>query len=128
MDEAAPQAAAGTGVNVDEADTGALRSALGQQDGTLAPSEQEALEALRFGWGDAYLIGHDDDRGYWAARRDKIGGLLTASDPDELRNAIREDYAAKPVPREPRRRTDAQTPERALGTDPGELLTRSAEP
>jgi hypothetical protein len=32
MDEAAPQAAAGTGVNIDEADAGALRSALGQQE------------------------------------------------------------------------------------------------
>jgi hypothetical protein len=38
------------------------------------------------------------------------------------------DYAVKPVPREPRRRTEAQTPERALGADPGELLTESAEP
>ena len=33
----------------------------------------EALEAIRFGWGDAYVIGYDDERGYWAARRDRIG-------------------------------------------------------
>ena len=88
----------------------------------------DALEALRFGWGDAYLIDYDIERGYWAARRDRIGGLLTAGDPDELRQAITDDYAVKPVRREPRRRTEAQAPERALGTDPGELLTRSAEP
>jgi hypothetical protein len=44
------------------------------EDGLLCSVDEAALEALRFGWGDAYLIGHDDERGYWAARRDKIGG------------------------------------------------------
>jgi hypothetical protein len=97
-------------------------------DGQLGGVDENALEALRFGWGDAYLIDYDVEQGYWAARRDKIGGLLTASDPDELRQAITDDYAVKPVPRKPRRRTEARTPERALGTDPGELLTRSPEP
>jgi hypothetical protein len=99
-------------------------------DGLAAPqaAEQEALEALRFGWGDAYLIGHDAERGYWAARRDSIGGLLTAPDPDGLRDEITEDYAVRPVPREPRRRAEALAPDSALGTDPGELLTECAEP
>lgn len=90
--------------------------------------DEVALEALRFGWDTAYLIGHDDEHGYFAARRDKIGGLLTAPDPDGLRQAITADYAVKPVPREPRRRAEALAPDGALGTDPGELLTRSVEP
>jgi hypothetical protein len=88
----------------------------------------EALEALRFGWGDAYLIDYDGERGYWAARRDRIGGLLTASDPDELRNAINEDYAVKPVPREPAARGGRDGGKAVLGADPGELLTGSDEP
>ena len=82
---------------------------------------------LRFGWGDAYEIGHDDERGYWAARRDRIGGLLTAAALDELRQAITEDYAAKPVPREPAARRGRDGGKPVLGADPGELLTESAE-
>ena len=76
MDEAAPQAAEG-------------RTADG-----------DALEALRWDWGEAYLIGHDDERGWWAARRDRIGSLLTGADPEGLRAAIRADYALKRVPRD----------------------------
>jgi hypothetical protein len=100
----------------------------GQPQGSLTPREQDALEAVNFGWGDAYLIGHDDDRGYWAARRDRIGGLLMAADADELRRAISEDYALKPVPREllPDIRPDDGEP--ILGTDPGALLTGRGEP
>jgi hypothetical protein len=98
------------------------------ETGTGRGVDGEALEALRFGWGDAYLIDYDAERGYWAARRDQIGGLLNGESPDDLRQAITEDYAVKPVPREPRRRAEALTPDGALGTDPGELLTESAEP
>jgi hypothetical protein len=93
-----------------------------------AAADQEALEAVRFGWGDAYLIGHDDERGYWAARRDRIGGLLTASDPEELRNAITEDYTVKPVPRGPAGSGDCNGGKPVLGADPGALLTGSPEP
>jgi hypothetical protein len=65
--------------------------------------------------GDAYLIGHDE-RGYWAARRDRIGRLLMAADADELRRAISEDYALQSVPWEPLAdsRPDARGP--TLGT------------
>jgi|HubBroStandDraft_6_1064221.scaffolds.fasta_scaffold151714_2 hypothetical protein len=62
-------------------------------------AEKEALDALEFDWGDAYMIGRDDERGWWAARRDRIGGYFTAPGPDELREAIRADYALEPVPR-----------------------------
>ena len=94
----------------------------------LGPCERDALEAIRFGWGDAYMIGHDDERGYWAARRDRIGGLLTAPTPDELRQAIAEDYAVKPVPREPAPRGRRDDGKAILGADPGELLTGSDGP
>ena len=46
------------------------------------------------------MIGRDGKRGWWAARRDQIGAYLTAADADELGQAIREDYAARPVPRD----------------------------
>jgi len=88
----------------------------------------DALEALRFGWGDAYLIGYDGERGYWAARRDKIGGLLTAKAPDALRDAIAGDYAVKPVPREPTARGGRDGGKPVLGADPGALLTGGVEP
>lgn len=78
MDEAAPQAA-------------------GASTGT---ADEHALAVLRFGWSDAYMIGCDDERGWWAARRDLIGGYLTAHEPDGLWAAIREDYDLKPVPRD----------------------------
>jgi len=78
MDEAAPQAAGG---------------------GT-GTADDQALAALQYGWGDAYVIGCDDERGWWAARRDLIGGYLTADDPDGLWTAIGEDYKLKPVPRD----------------------------
>lgn len=61
--------------------------------------EQE-LAALQWNWGEAYLIGCDDDHGWWASRRDQIGGLITEAGPDELRAAIIADYELKPVPRD----------------------------
>jgi hypothetical protein len=97
------------------------------KDERLGGVDEEALEALRFGWGEAYLIDYDVEHGYWAARRDKIGGLLTASDPDELRSAITEDYAVKPVPREPAARGGRDGGKPVLGADPGALLTGSPE-
>lgn len=96
--------------------------------GTLRPWEKDALEAVRFGWGEAYMIGHDDERGFWAARRDRIGSLLTAVGPDELRRAITDDYAIKPVPREPAPGGDGNGGKPVLGTDPGAVMTGSPEP
>jgi hypothetical protein len=61
--------------------------------------EQE-LAALQWNWGNAYLIGCDDEHGWWASRRDQVGGLLTEAGPDELRAAIVADYDLKPVPRD----------------------------
>jgi hypothetical protein len=60
----------------------------------------DALAALRFGWGEAYRIGWDATRGWWAHRRDDLGGDITATDPDTLWQSIRVDYDLKPVPRD----------------------------
>jgi hypothetical protein len=63
-------------------------------------ADHYALEALRWDWGDAYEIGHDDERGWRARRRDGLGGDLTATDPDGLYALIGDDYALRPVPRD----------------------------
>ena len=57
-------------------------------------------DELRRDWGDAYLIDYDAERGWWAARRDQTGTLITAADHEALRAKIRADYGERPVPRE----------------------------
>ena len=76
MDDAEPQAAGGT------------------------TADEQELAALQWNWGEAYLIGYDEGHGWWASRRDQIGGLITEAGPDELRAAIIADYDLKPVPRD----------------------------
>jgi hypothetical protein len=66
----------------------------------LTDADRDALVRLRYGWGDAYRIGWNVRRGWWARRRDGIGGDITAAGVDGLWNAIREDYAQKSVPRD----------------------------
>ena len=68
-------------------------------DGRLDSVDKEALEALRFGWGDAYEIWHDEG-GWRARRRDGLGGVMTEDKPDALYNAIFGNYITKPVPRD----------------------------
>jgi hypothetical protein len=67
-----------------------------------ASGQADELAALQWNWGEAYLIGYDDEHGWWASRRDQIGGLITTGSPDELTAEIWADYALKPVPREAR--------------------------
>lgn len=67
-------------------------------EGAPQAGERE-LAALQWNWGEAYLIGCDEEHGWWASRRDQIGGLITEAGPDELRAAIIADYDLKPVPR-----------------------------
>jgi hypothetical protein len=69
----------------------------GPQAGTVGTADEQALEALEHDFGAAYMLGYDDERGYWAARRDQIGGLLTEDTPEALRAAIKEDHDMKPV-------------------------------
>ena len=57
-----------------------------------------ALESLRWHWGGAYLIlvRWPDT---WVAQRRDNRRTITAGDPEQLREAIREDYQAAPVKR-----------------------------
>ena len=60
--------------------------------------EFNALEALAWHWGEAYEI--TVAGGLWRAwRRDRIGGVLEGGTPEELRQAILEDYLTRPVAR-----------------------------
>lgn len=63
-------------------------------------NREPTLAALRWGWGEAYQIGWDATRGWWAARRDGRGGDITVGDPDQLWKAILDDYTLLPVPRD----------------------------
>ena len=69
------------------------------QPATGKTADEQVLEALRLEWGQSYRVGCDDERGWWAQRRDGLGGDITAEAPDELNTALSEDYALKPVPR-----------------------------
>ena len=61
--------------------------------------DENALADLRYGWGDAYRIGWDAVRGWWANRRDGKGDDIKAADPDALWAAIFADYTSSPVRR-----------------------------
>lgn len=57
----------------------------------------EALRALEWHWGEAYEFG--EALGVWRAVRRDNGLTLIASEAEELRDLIIEDYSRKPVPR-----------------------------
>ena len=68
----------------------------------------EALDDLRWHWGDAYLI-HCLGLGTWVAQRRDSHATIGAEGPDELRDKIVADYnahvvsrSAHPVPPDPR--------------------------
>jgi len=65
-------------------------------------TEMDSYGMLCWDWGSAYLITRapGTPRPYRAERRDDPSVSLTAPDPEELRNLIRADYLARPVPRE----------------------------
>ena len=56
------------------------------------------LSDLRHHWGDAYAI--SGILGCWRAQRRDDRCTLSAGDPEKLREVIRADYHAKPVPRD----------------------------
>jgi hypothetical protein len=58
-------------------------------------SEDRVLDALAHEWDGAYEFGVGPD-GYWARRRDGLGGTLIDGDPGELRRMVSEDYAMYP--------------------------------
>lgn len=63
-------------------------------------SDDRVLEALRHEWDDAYEFGTGPD-GFWARRRDGLGGALVSEDPGELRRMVSEDHAMHPPRRRP---------------------------
>ena len=66
----------------------------------MSPERAEALEALLFHWGDAYLISVGDEGGVWRAVRRDNQKTLIATEAIDLRDEIVQDYAASPVPRD----------------------------
>lgn len=69
------------------------------QAAVITAVDEIALADLRWGWGDAYRIGWDTGRGWWANRRDGKGGDITAGSHGALWDAIYADYTASPVRR-----------------------------
>ena len=65
-------------------------------------AEMDSYGMLCEDWGGAYLITRVPAAAhpYRAERRDDPAVILTAADPDALRELIRADYLARPVPRE----------------------------
>jgi len=63
-------------------------------------AETDSYEMLREDWGSAYLITRVPGTAhpYQAARRDDPAVILSAADPETLRQLIRADYLARPVP------------------------------
>jgi hypothetical protein len=58
------------------------------------------LDDLRWHYGEAYLI--ELLGGRWVAQRRDSHATVSAGSPDQLLGLIRADYAAHPVPRDPR--------------------------
>lgn len=76
---------------------------MGPQQGTsrwAAEQAERMLEALRYAWGEAYRIWHADDGRWMAERLDGLGGEVEAPGPEELGQAIFEDYLTRPVARD----------------------------
>lgn len=94
-------------------------------------ADENALAALWWDWGEAYRIGWDAVRGYWAQRRDNLGGDIAADDPEGLFAVIRADYALKKVPRDLGTPPPADQPAGDLndgnGLPPGRVLRDSDE-
>jgi hypothetical protein len=71
--------------------------------GTEAPvqarrtADELALEALRLDYGHVYLIGCDEDRGWWASPHGVVGEYLTEDTPGGLRAAIAAHYRLRGV-------------------------------
>ena len=65
-------------------------------------AEMDSYEMLCEDWGSAYLINRPPGTAhpYQAERRDDPAVVLTAASPAVLRELIRADYLARPVPRE----------------------------
>lgn len=65
-------------------------------------AEMDSYSMLCEDWGSAYQITRNpgEEHPYQAERRDDPAVILTAATPGALRELIRADYLARPVPRE----------------------------
>ena len=66
---------------------------------SAAPADRTPLGDLRHHYGGAYRISHIEQAHTWVAERRDDTGILRACDPEALRELIRADSAARPVPR-----------------------------
>jgi hypothetical protein len=71
---------------------------MANQWSALTAGDGWSLTELRFHWGGAYAIMRSLGL-FMARRRDGIGAVLVAADPDALVSLIRTDYGARPVSR-----------------------------
>lgn len=60
---------------------------------------EDSLGELRFHWSGAYRINYLPGNDTWIAQRADDGATLTADSAFALREAIKADYAERPVPR-----------------------------
>ncbi len=63
---------------------------------------EEPLDDLRWHYGEAYLIEYFPGPDRWVAQRRDSHATISTGSPDGLLDLIRADYAAHPVPRDPR--------------------------
>ncbi len=87
-----------------------------------AALDRRLLEALEWNWGEAYEFRAGE---VWTARRrDGLGGLIEAPDPEGLRAGVLADYLLKPVPRQPDHEPEPKTDTAYTMTGPraGRLL------
>lgn len=71
-------------------------------DGMTEASNDQVVDALKHDWDGAYEFGVGGE-GYWARRRDGLGGEMINGDPGELRRMVAEDHATHPLRSHPDR-------------------------
>lgn len=60
----------------------------------MTPGEEQALGVLRALWEPEYLVGYDEEHGWWASRAGVTGHLLVAPGPEELSRELAGDSGA----------------------------------
>lgn len=65
----------------------------------MSPRDEAALQSLAWHWEGAYAVSRPEP-GVWLAQRLDTRGMLRADSAEGLRDAIKADYTARPVPRE----------------------------
>ncbi len=74
-----------------------MTQSMSQQAEDETRQRSRALADLRWHWGDAYQISFV--HGMFRAERRDDGAAVSAASASALRDLIRDDYAARPVPR-----------------------------